>query len=147
METKQLNPIEQLTLECLMNPVHYDRYIQQRTVTSSLVQQEDISKYTPEVIQLTMQMCQEQYPNYGLKQCFYEYINACIIHIKSQKIHDNIQQDYAGLETIPEEIDDTIDPNSLLINKQNPNATLDTFVVKKKKKRKKPKYPKKRLEV
>ena len=140
--------INQITLEYLMNPSQYEKYLAKIGLSNK---NEDlhINHYQEDILLLTQHMLNGTFESNIIKNAFYEYSKACIMHINTRNIVNTLQKDYENLPTIVEETSDELNDNiPLESNTPKNEKTLDDFVVKKKKKhKKKPKYPKKRIAI
>ena len=143
-----MNNITKLSLEYLMNPLQYEKYLNNMSlndIKDSSISNE-IQNYKNDILKLTNDLLNNKI-NGGLNNSFEEYCKICITHIKTEKIVSKLQKEYSNLPTIYEDFqEDTLEDFNLNNIKSNTKETLDNFVIKKnKKKKKKIKFPKKRI--
>ena len=141
-----MDDINQMSLEYLMNPVQYEKYLNTLIKTED-VNKEEIITHSSDIIKLTQSMLNNKYESNILQNAFEEYSRVCLLHIRTKAVFNKLQEDYKHLPVIHEETNQNIsslhDFNPKMPEKEN---TLDSFVIKKnKKKKKKIKFPKKRI--
>ena len=141
-----MNDINQMTLEYLMNPVQYERYLN-KLIKTETIDNTEIINNAPDIMKLTQDMLNNKYESNILQNAFEEYSRVCLLHLRTKKVINKLQEDYKHLPIIQEESQYDLacqdDFNPKMPQKEN---TLDEFVIKKnKKKKKKIKFPKKRI--
>tara|TARA_B100000424_G_scaffold253720_1_gene231146 strand:+ start:13396 stop:13824 length:429 start_codon:yes stop_codon:yes gene_type:complete len=140
--------INQITLEYLMNPSQYEKYLA-KIGLSTQKEELPMNHYQNDILILTQHMLSGAFESNIMKNAFYDYCKACIMHLNTKNTVNTLQKDYENLPTIIEETCEELNDIEHFQSKPSFNEkTLDDFVVKKKKhKKKKIKFPKKRISV
>jgi hypothetical protein len=138
----------QITIECLMNTGHYNKYMATKMIDERKEKKEnkkeDKKFYRKRVLALTREMYKGNFPNNELQNSFTQYLDNVIEYFKFIDTKDILQEEYIGYVD-EDNINDTNDHlnestlanvNQIMMNKPKKMVTLDTFV---KKKNRKPK--------
>ena len=137
--------INQVTLECLMNPYHYEKYLNKYNIEPSSESKEEYIKYKKEILELILKMFNGNNISDIVNSSFENLCNQCIMYINTNNQVKILQEDYKHLKPIKEEPEEETNYNDYLHHEKEIKNTLDNFVIKKnKKKKKKVRYPKKR---
>jgi hypothetical protein len=124
----------QITIECLMNTGHYNKYMATKMIDERKENKEDKKFYRKRVLELTREMYKGNFPNNELQISFTQYLDNVIEYFKFIDTKDILQEEYIGY------VDDTNDYlnestleniNQIMMNKPNKIVTLDSFVKKK----------------
>ena len=59
----EMNSVDKITLECLMNPQHYDKYIETHDSNAIKIRVKERKFYKRRIIALTREMLKGNYPN------------------------------------------------------------------------------------
>ena len=128
--------INNVTLEYLLNPVLYEKIINQKNISNNLLD-DDILFYKRRITQLTKDMCNGNYDNNNLKTIFFTYASAIVYYLKQLDEKDILQSYYDDLD-----LDTSHNPclsgidislsqiDNLIINKPYNVNNLDKFVKK-----------------
>ena len=137
---REESQINKLTLECLMNPIHYDKYVINGGRNKPLIIPEEQKFYKKRVLALTKEMYKGNYPNNDIKIIFETYLDNIINYFKFIDTKDILQEEYAedeikGLDS--SKIDDYNEYNEYNINESVMNIpvktiTMDNFITRKK---------------
>ena len=141
-----MDDINQMTLEYLMNPVQYEKYLN-RLIKTETIDNTEIINNAPDIMKLTQDMLNNKYESNILQNAFEEYSRVCLLHLRTKKVINKLQEDYKHLPSIKEESQyDLASQDDFHPKIPEKESTLDSFVIKKnKKKKKKIKFPKKRI--
>ena len=126
--------VDNITLEYLMNPTLYDKYVKTPAIIANNKEQtENLRFYKKRILNLTKQMLKGEVIDNTLHECFIEYTNTMITYLQFIDKRDIIQEDYHNVKsTKPQNIKTTGDissANNMLIKKTTANTrTLDKFV-------------------
>jgi hypothetical protein len=144
--------INNITLEYLMNPQHYGKYVNTKSGEKTETRNKDKKFYRKRIIFLTKQMLKGEFPNDELKKNFEEYLDSLIEHFQIIDKQDIIQADYSNMNNTTKNITD-IDETYILSNSNMSNndlmfnnsskkmVTMDNFVTKTNKKHTHPILP------
>jgi len=92
--------IQSLTLECLMNPLQYDKYVHTQTsATLEEHKERDRRFYRRRIAHLTKDMTRNIFPTLSLKESYRNYADSLIDHFKSVDTQDILQSHYKGVVT------------------------------------------------
>ena len=124
-----LNNVDNVTLEYLMNPAQYDKYLIGKD-TSQDDFNRDTKFYRRRILALTRDLFKGKIEDNAMNSCFHNYIRSCIDYLKFVDTSDIIQGDYNDIsdnvifsDIAVGEID-----NSLMLNNPVKKCTLDRFV-------------------
>jgi len=126
--------IDNITLEYLINPIHYGQYAKTPVVTANNKEQEEnLIFYRKRILNITKQMLKGEFIDNSLHECFTAYANTIITYLQFIDKSDIIQEDYQNIESAnPQNIksvDDMSFADNMLIKKTTANnRTLDNFV-------------------
>jgi hypothetical protein len=164
MTTLQPSNIDLITLECLVNPDVYEKFINKTIGTSdrALVSKTERKFYRKRILNATKQMLKNDFNgiNEHVKEGFIHYMMTLITYFKYLDTHEILQNDYkdmsasnlhanennANIDNIDDDfgLDDDDDNEEISINKtnemlynapqHNKKITLDNFVITKKQK-------------
>jgi hypothetical protein len=126
--------INAITLECLMNPQHYDTYTQKLANTKTGGEQkEQLKFYKKRILSLTKDMFKNKFPNRESEVLFGQLTDCLIAHFEFLDKKDIMQEEYDNYqENAPREMnkDAANHANNLLINTPVSHPkTLDDFVI------------------
>ena len=112
--------VNEITLKYLMNPIHYDRYLEETTESNKefLV---DKKFYRKRIINITKNMFKDQFESDHLKDIFDLYIQNLISYFKEIDTKDIIQREYKHLVLLSKE------PN--ILDKKTMNKIDSTIFV------------------
>ena len=132
--------VNKVTLEYLMNPQHYGKYVNDKTDENKQNREEDKKFYKKRIISLTKEMLKNKFPNDELKKRLEDYLDSLIEYFKMIDKKDIIQADYNDMDKELEEqkyngfpVQNNIQEGNELIynNKIEKTITMDNFVTKK----------------
>ena len=139
--------VNSVTLEYLMNPHHYDRYIQKQTGNYEN-NDKKLKFYKKRILAHTKEMIKGSFPNNTLHQSFNDYTDALISYFEFVDKKDIIQEEYSDLIEVsapsPTGKGDSLMSyaDNLIINTPpSTRPTLDNFVVVKNKQEEKRTIP------
>ena len=102
-----MDDINQMSLEYLMNPVQYEKYLNKLIKTED-VNKEEIVTHSSDIIKLTQSMLNNKYESNILQNAFEEYSRVCLLHIRTKAVFNKLQEDYKHLPVIHEETNQNI---------------------------------------
>ena len=130
--------INNITLECLLNPNLYNKIYNDKK-SESPDKSNDILFYRKRICQLTKDMCKGEYNNTVLQNIFMNYATSLVYYFKQEDFKDIYQKEYEFLENKSDfdlSTNNTHDyqeldiANHLLVNKPSSINNLDNFVKK-----------------
>ena len=133
--------INNITLEYLMNPMHYEKYMHDKLGDINAEFSKDRKFYRKRILLLTKEMLHGRYESIYLKPGFNAYIKQLIMYFKEIDKKDIIQEDYNLLDISNEMTNErTNEMTNYMTNETNMNniimrdlnvkkITLDSFVI------------------
>ena len=113
-----------LTLECMMNPNLYDKYKIINDPINEKQRQKDIEKYKQKIIHTTKLLFTHTSSNEPLNNAFNHYINECISAYKNKELQK---------QPLPEHPPSHNDISyNYVLQEHNKTITMDKFIKKKK---------------
>jgi hypothetical protein len=143
------NNIDLITLECLINPCLYGKFM--KTEQETIINNEEKNFYKKRIINETKKMLKNEFSNPVIASVFNNYVLSLITYFKHTDKHDILQEHYVDenaedvADNIPINIDDVSlnCQNEILYNiKDSKKITLDNFVISNKTKTKMNTFPK-----
>ena len=119
--------IDEITLQYLMNPTHYEKYLEKSNLNNNKEERfiADKKFYRKRIINLTKSLFKEKSDNERLQNLFELYIKNLIIYFKEIDTKDILQKDY-------QQLDDNLDLSKntlvLLNNEELVNIDSETFI-------------------
>ncbi len=129
--------VDNITLEYLMNPVHYERFMNKNKNSSEYYtnKQKKLRFYKKRILSLTKSMLKNEYPSNTLKTSFENYTDDLIDYLEFLDKQDIMQEEYLDIDdnkTVRPNKDVLPSANKLLIKPPEDKInTLDNFVNKK----------------
>ena len=141
--------VNKVTLEYLMNPQHFNKYINEKNVEKEETRNKDKIFYKKRIIFLTKQMLKDDFPNNELRKNFEDYLDSLIDHFKIIDKQDILQEEYKYMNNTDENnqyennvINNEVPSNNLILNTSSRKIiTMDNFVTKTSKKKSQPILP------
>ena len=133
--------LDKVTLECLVNPTLYKKYIKKRANDDNT----DNIFYKERIIDLTKKLFDHKSEYEGLNEAFNSYINECITHLYACDMTSTYQQEYYDIcLNNAKDVDSLFDisNSNQYIVKKKPDTKITKFI--KKNPKPKAKYPVKR---
>lgn len=132
--------INNITLECLLNPTLYDK-INGKKLDSQEEIINEISFYRKRICHLTKEMSKGNYVNNNFKNIFINYAGVLVYYLKQNDEKDIYQEEYKDLDSSKNLINDPNDnnievnlnnseTNKIIMNKPSATYNLDNFVKK-----------------
>jgi hypothetical protein len=131
------NTINNTTLEYLMNPSQYDKFLKKSKVVDNAVHQREMKFYRKRIISLTRNLFKNELEDRDMLNSFNCYVSSCIDYLKFIDKSDIIQDDYNDISqnlVTCDNIDLTNVNELMMTNSDVKKCTLDTFVKVKNKK-------------
>ena len=130
-----INDIDQLTLEYLINPLHYNKYYKKDEELDKELLNDKIF-YKKRIINCIKEMLRGEFVNKSLEENFNIYIRTIIIYLKEVDRKDILQKDYIDLSNNNIFFDNSCNnlknnielSNSLLYNEQNKTNIMNKFI-------------------
>jgi|TARA_R110001599_G_scaffold146496_3_gene329688 hypothetical protein len=117
--------MNELTLECMMNPSLYDKYKTTHDPIYEKQREKDIEKYKPKIIHTTKLMFTHNSTNETLNNSFNHYVDECISTYKAKELHKKPLPEHS-----PYQQDISL---NYILQEHNKTITMDKFIKKKKK--------------
>jgi len=111
--------INNITLEYLLNPILYDKIINQNNDINKLLS-DDILFYRQRICKLTKDMCKGNYIENNFKKIFLNYAASIVYYLKQLDEKDILQSEYDELN-----VDNQIDNQTFNVDDQIDNQTLN----------------------
>ncbi len=90
--------VQCVTLECLMNPLQYDKYMQTQTHTAAAHSKEkDRCFYRRRIVQMTKELSRGSLPTKALQYAYQSYADGLVEHFKAMDTQDILQMTYEGM--------------------------------------------------
>ena len=122
--------MNELTLECMMNPTLYDKYKHTYDPIYEKEREKDIEKYKQKIIHTTKLMFTHRSSNDSLNNAFNHYVNECISTYKAKEMqkqplpeHPPYQKDIS-LNYALQEHSKTITMDKFIKKKKNNNNKI-----------------------
>jgi len=140
--------IEEITLDCLVNPVLSIKKLSNHTDASATqLKTKEKKFYKKRILYHTQKWLEEkeEFPNQDIQKAFEKYIRCMIQHFKTTDFNDILQEEFKELDTLEEVLykeeesphdSPSQDPSFLLMKRSIPiieqkkRSTLDSFVKK-----------------
>lgn len=127
-----LNIVNHVTLECMMNPLQYNKYIKlDNQNEKKAVDVKERKFYRKRILSLTRDLFKNNIEDTTMASSFNSYIKSCIAYIQFIDRSDTIQEDYKDISSNIEvnKSVDYEDINNLMFSDTEAKiCTLDTFV-------------------
>lgn len=139
--------IEEITLECLVNPVLSIKKLPNHTDSTTQLKTKEKKFYKKRILYHTQKWLEEkeEFANQDIQKAFDKYVRCMIQHFKTTDFNDILQEEFKELHMLEEVIDKeeespheshSKDPSFLLMKRSIPiieqkkKSTLDSFVKK-----------------
>ena len=80
--------MNELTLECMMNPALYDKFKHVQQPNKRKQREEDVQKYKDKIIHTTKLLFDNKSKNDTLNAAFNHFVDECIYTYKSKELHN-----------------------------------------------------------
>ena len=117
--------MNELTLECMMNPTLYDKFKDVQQPNKTKQREEDVQKYKDKIIHTTKLLFDKKSKNDTLNAAFNHFVDECISTYKSKELHNK------PLPETPPYCNDV--SFNYILQQHNKTITLNKFVKVKKK--------------
>ena len=132
--------VQNLTLEYLMNPLQYDKYVQGRLNHSFQENKEKNRRfYRKRIVHLTKEMTRNIFPTASLREAYRNYADILVDYFKSLDTQDILQSHYKDIVTEDTPTTKLLDPKeqetsdlSILATKHNHTtgaSIMESFVL------------------
>ena len=124
--------VNRVTLECLVNPTLYNKYIKKNE------KELDNDFYKKRIIDLTNRLFENKTENNSLNKAFNNYIYECISHLYESDMNKTYQKEYLDIS-----FNTDISKNILFDNSSIDLTNINNYIIKKKEENKITNYIKK----